>query len=328
MQYRDWGERSPRWRGIRSETVDVCGTRVHYLRADADHGVPSDAPVHLLVHPMAAAGSLWLDLIRPLAAYGPVIAPDLPGTVLGDTEAPSIDAARLAPSARFLRAFAGALDLRRLVVHGWSMGGQVAIRLAALAPKLVDRVVLACPPVPVPVTRLQRLGWQTIGRGAVTFGPALARALVGLWGRRAIDTKLSYLAESTTRSLRPLGGDPTRIPVDTKALLIDQVGNLRARPTRMGHAATAFAAVVRDILVDPTAALEAIDRVSAPVLLLWGAEDRIVVRPMITEVLARRPDWDLRVFSAAGHLLPLELPDEYVAAVATWLEARPVGSAP
>lgn len=181
MQYRDWGERSPRWRGIRSETVDVCGIRVHYLRHDAAHHADPNAPVHLLVHPMTAAGSFWLDLIRPLAAYGPVVAPDLPGTVFGDTEAPSVNTARLAPSARFLRAFAGALNLHRLVVHGWSMGGPIALRFAALAPELAERVVLTCPPLPMPLTPLQRLGWQTFGRGAVTLGPVLARALVRLW---------------------------------------------------------------------------------------------------------------------------------------------------
>jgi hypothetical protein len=31
---------------------------------------------------------VWLDALDPLTAYGPVIAPDLPGAVLGHTEAP------------------------------------------------------------------------------------------------------------------------------------------------------------------------------------------------------------------------------------------------
>ena len=31
MEYREWGERSPRWAGIRSETITVCGSSVHFL---------------------------------------------------------------------------------------------------------------------------------------------------------------------------------------------------------------------------------------------------------------------------------------------------------
>jgi hypothetical protein len=34
VQYADWGERAARWSGIRSETVDVHGTKAHYLVTD------------------------------------------------------------------------------------------------------------------------------------------------------------------------------------------------------------------------------------------------------------------------------------------------------
>lgn len=144
---------------------------------------------------------------------------------------------------------------------------------------------------------------------------------------RLIDTKLSYLVKSTTEALRQTSGDPARVPTDNIALWVEQLTALRTQPTRMGHAATAFAAVVRDIFVDPAAAREAIDRVKAPILPLWGAEDPLIVRPMITDVMSHRPDWDLQVFADAGHLLPLELPEEYVATVAGWLESSPVGTA-
>lgn len=46
-RYRDWGVRSPRWAGIRSETVTVAGTRVHYLRCDTASEAPPGAPTHL-----------------------------------------------------------------------------------------------------------------------------------------------------------------------------------------------------------------------------------------------------------------------------------------
>jgi hypothetical protein len=39
MHDEDWGQRSPRWAGIRSEVVAVQGMNVHLLRADASQSV-------------------------------------------------------------------------------------------------------------------------------------------------------------------------------------------------------------------------------------------------------------------------------------------------
>jgi pimeloyl-ACP methyl ester carboxylesterase len=69
----------PRWAGIRSEVVAVQGMDVHLLRADAAPDVAPEAPTQLFVHPMGATGALWLDVLGPLRAHGPVVAPDLPG---------------------------------------------------------------------------------------------------------------------------------------------------------------------------------------------------------------------------------------------------------
>lgn len=324
MRYRDWGERSPRWQGIRSETIDVCGTSVHYLRADAHESVP-EAPVQLLVHPMAAAGTLWLDAIRPLTAHGPVIAPDLPGTVLGETPAPTVKAARIAPSARFLRAFVSALGLDRVVVHGWSMGGLVAAEFAALVPRHLARLVLVNTPLPMPLTRSQQIGWRTVGRTVISLGPPLAHTLVRLWGRTVVETKLSMLRRSTptTATLRGAGGDTERVAPENLELWTEQLTALHASPERMSYTATAFASVVRGIFVDPAAIEAAFDRIAAPVLLVAGAQDPMVEQAMIDAARTRHPDWDLHVFPSAGHLVPLELPDEYAATVGKWMTGHP-----
>jgi hypothetical protein len=90
MRHTDWGVLSPRWAGIRSQEIDVCGTSVHYLSAD----VGQAGPTHLLIHPMAGSASMLLDLIAPLSTLGPVIAPDLPGTLFGHTGSPHPRAAK------------------------------------------------------------------------------------------------------------------------------------------------------------------------------------------------------------------------------------------
>jgi pimeloyl-ACP methyl ester carboxylesterase len=297
----------------------VCGTSVYYLRADADADAAAyPVPTHLLVHPLGAAGMFWLDLMGPLRGYGHVVAPDLPGALFGHTDAPGAHAVRVGPNARFVRAFISALDLDRVVVHGWSMGGLVAARFAAIAPDRVQRLVLANAPLPAPLTMRQRVGWQTLGRLVLTVGPVLARALVRLWGRRAIDWKLAYLREWTPSSTE-LGGDPSRIAAENIALWREQLAKLRANPNNVGLLATAIASVVWENFVDQRPTLAAIDRITAPTLLLWGEEDPLVERATVDRVLARRPDWALHGIAGAGHAAPLEVPDRYVEAVGQWL---------
>ncbi|GLW06949.1 hypothetical protein Misp01_20790 [Microtetraspora sp. NBRC 13810] len=108
MRYADWGERSPRWAGIRSQEIDVSGTKVHYLSAGKGQG----GLTHLLIHPMAGSASMWTDTIAELSAHGPVIAPDLPGSVFGHTDSPHPRASKAELGARFLRAFTGRMGLK------------------------------------------------------------------------------------------------------------------------------------------------------------------------------------------------------------------------
>jgi pimeloyl-ACP methyl ester carboxylesterase len=317
VQEIDWGARSPRWAGIRSETLKVGGTSVHYLRAEAGANAPADAPTHLLVHPMAAGGTFMLDLIGPLTAFGPVIAPDLPGSIFGHTVTPRHRAARLESSATFLRAFTGELGLERVIVHGWSMGGTVAMKFAAASPDRVGRVVLANPTLPARLTARQWLGWQTLGRLAVLVGPPLARGLVRLWGPPVIDRKLAALGKS--EKLAGAGGDLSRIPAESVKLWTEQLADLRAHPQLMGAAAAAFASATAGMFIHRRRTLHIIDGVMAPVLLLWGDQDPLIERAMIDDILARRPDWEFHLLESAGHMAPLEMPEDYAEAVGRWL---------
>ncbi|MBA2316438.1 MAG: alpha/beta fold hydrolase [Euzebyales bacterium] len=169
MRYPNWGLRSARWSGIRSETVDVRGVPVHYLAADPAPGAP-DAPTHLLVHAMTGSGTNWLDLIPPLATLGPVLAPDLPGTVAGHTPSPTRRGPRAETNARFLRAFARTLDLDRIVVHGWSMGGLVSALFADLASERIVGLALTAPPLAVAAH--QHHGGARLAHGRSARDPA------------------------------------------------------------------------------------------------------------------------------------------------------------
>lgn len=126
MRYDDWGERAPRWAGIRSVMTSLAGVPVHYLAAEAVSTADDAAPTHVLVPAMTGDASAWIDLVGPLRELGPVVAVDPPATVTGHTGAPYRRGPRAETDARFVRAFVEHLDLGPVVLHGWSMGRLVA----------------------------------------------------------------------------------------------------------------------------------------------------------------------------------------------------------
>jgi pimeloyl-ACP methyl ester carboxylesterase len=309
VEYRDWGERSSRWAGIRSETVEVCGSSVHFLTADAAR---PGAPAHLLIHSTLGSATNWLDTIRPLTACGQVIAPDLPGTLAGRTASPHRSAARAEINARFLRAFTATLGLRDVVAHGWSIGGLEALLFADLAPERVGGLVLVAPTLPGPLSAAQELGWQTLGRLTVAAGSPVLRGLLRLTGRRLLELK------KRRYGLAAYGGDPSRLSPDITALWAEELDTMRARPDRLPDAVTAFTSAVSALYVNRRPVQAAIDRVAVPTLLLWGDQDPLIGRPIIDDLAARRPDWSLHVFESVGHLLPVEVADAYADVVAEW----------
>ena len=319
MQYDDWGERCPRWSGIRSETLNVDGSRVHLLRADAGPGARHDAPTQLLVHGAAGSSTVWLDTIARLTSVGPVVAPDLPGSVFGETATSRARQARLDANVVFLDRLTATLGLDQVVLHCLSMGGMAGLLFAAEHCR-VERLVLVNSLLPVRMRGIEWFAWQTLGRLALTVGPAMMRVLMRLWGRRLVDTKLRYLTdpEKLAEAGRSFGGDMTRAEPESLALALDQTREIAEHPARMAYAATAFASATSSAFVSRRRMLAAIDRVAVPVLLVWGDQDRMVVRRVVDHALQRRPDWQLHVLESVGHNAPLEQPEAYVDAVLGW----------
>jgi pimeloyl-ACP methyl ester carboxylesterase len=307
----DLGDRSPRWAGIRSGFVDVDGIRVHMLRADAAVAAQPDASTHLLLHGVGSTAASWLDVMGPLTRIGPVVAVDLPGA--GRTVPPDRRAARPEAHARLLGPLVRALGLERAVVHGWSMGGLVAVLLAAHEPHRVERLVLANPGLPGPLSALGVLGWQTVGRSVLGAGAPLARWLLRLLVRR-------MAAKGTMPTSRPelIGGDLSRMSPEIATLLTEEREWVMSQPWRIDGYVTQWAATTSALYVRRRHVTEAIDRVAVPTLLLWGDDDPLIGRAVIDDVLARRPDWELHVFESVGHAPPLEMPEAYVDAVARW----------
>jgi pimeloyl-ACP methyl ester carboxylesterase len=320
----DWGRYTPRWEPIRSEYLDVAGLNTHVLWAEHGRAAGAcdgtDAPLHLLVHPMASSAAAWLDVMAELRGHGPVIAPDLPGALFGGTELPHPKWGRAVPSAQFLRELLHRLDHARVVVHGWSFGGTIALLLADRIPERIAGMVLTNPALPGDMGRLQEVGWRTVGRAGMSLAEPPLRGLVALpWTRLMLGHRPVIDPDRLAAArLRMLGGETTRCSPEQIGLFSEQVRTLHDHPRRRAAAVTVGASALASMLTERDALLRVIDRLSTPVLLISGGVDPVIGRERIEALTGRRPDWTHFGEPTAGHMLPWEIPARYAAEVTRW----------
>ena len=303
----DWGARRDRWAGVRSEIVEVGGTDVHVLRADG----PAGGVPHLLVHGLGGVATNWIEVVAGLAEHGPVVAPDLPG--FGRTEPPHPRASRVPANVAFLRALLRRLGWERAVVHGNSMGGMLATLLALRAPEQVERLVLASPALPTSRRRMHEIDPLTLVRFLPFAVPGAGRVAL-----RAMRARISPEQE-WEQSAQFLHGDPERLSPELQAIGLENLVSGRDVHWRLRGLVHAGESVVSSLLGARTL-VRAVDEVTAPTLVVWGDADRLVGRAVIDHLGERRPDWDLVALPAVGHVPMAEAPDDYLAAVAAFLD--------
>jgi pimeloyl-ACP methyl ester carboxylesterase len=316
VQYADWGERATRWSGIRSEMVDVRGTKVHYLVTDQTR--TPEGPVHLLVPNPANSASNWLDVLAELRPHTHAIAVDLPGTIAGHTALPNRRAAGIETNALFLRAFTDALELDQVVVHGWSAGGMIALLFADQAPERVAGLVLVAPALPPPLSDSEARKWQVLGKAGLAVAAPVALVLLRIAGRRVLAAQLRVLDDpaSVADSKWNTGGDLTKLSPELAGLLRAEMSAVE--PARLASAVTVYASLMSLMFVRRQPALDAMRRVQAPTLLVWGDDDRLTPRATIDDWTAQRPDWSLAALHRVGHAAPIEAPADYARTVADW----------
>ena len=230
---------------------------------------PRDAPLLVLVHGFTGSKENWLPLMRELSRSHRVIAVDLPGwgesdRLAGADYGPVAQAARLAA---FIRALPQAPEL----VVGHSMGGQIVGLLAARHPETAPRIVLMS------------------SAGVRYEENAFANAVL------AGDNPFQVTNRAELkRYLGIVFADPPFVPWPASEALV-----------RRRRADADFEQRVLDgIGRGPDAfALEAeLGNISAPTLLLWCREDK-VIDISAAEVFARGlPDSRSVILSGCGHM--------------------------
>lgn len=282
-----------RWAPAPSDFVEIKGQLVH-LR---DEGPRDDPAPIVLLHGTSASLHTWEGWTKVLKVQRRVISFDLPGFGLTGPFAGQYtpDDYRGDTYARFVIDMLDALKLPRVVLGGNSLGGEIAWRVATLAPDRVERLILvdaAGPPFTpesVPIgfmaMRLPVLGWIS--------QHLLPRDLVA-------------------DSVHDVYADPARVTpalVDRYYELTLREGNRRALNLRLNQ-----------MVIGEDA--ERIAQVKQPTLILWGAQDRLIP-PATGQDFARRiAGSQLVVLDGLGHVPQEEDPARSLQPVKAFLGLR------
>jgi pimeloyl-ACP methyl ester carboxylesterase len=265
-----------RWAPPPSDFIELDGQLVH-LR---DVGRRSDPLPVVLIHGTSASLHTWDGWVRQLQPHRRVISFDLPGFGLTGPR-PDGDY-RGDADARFVLALLDRLQVGRAVLGGNSLGGEVAWRVATLAPARVAQLVLVdasgLPAAPGALPLGWRIArWPVAGRLMEWFLP---RAMV-------------------VQGLVQVYADPTRITeglVDRYFELTLREGNRRALGERLRQKVWGADA-------------ERIGGVTQPTLILWGAEDRLIPWSVGEDLAARIAGSRLVRLEGLGHVPHEEDPE-------------------
>lgn len=258
----------------------------------------------VLVHGFMMSHYYFDNILPRLSARWDVIALDLPG--FGESDRPPGDRFGYdrASFAKVVAEVMERLGVPQAAVLGHSMGGGVALALAARRPELVERLVLVSAAVyPLPL-------------------PAYAKVLLQPTVGRLVWRHLFTKGELRRALLRDHFKDPAPV---TDAF----VDYYWARLNRAGGRDAAWAAACK------LGALEAHTpdpgRVRAPTLLLWPDEDRVIPFDHARRLLRAIGGAQLRVVPCCGHGVHLERPDEFLRQLEPFLAdetARPLVTTP
>jgi pimeloyl-ACP methyl ester carboxylesterase len=263
--------------------VAVDGCRV----ALADWGRPFDRsrPTVLFLHGAGMDHTVWAFQARALAHHGcNALAPDLPGH--GASKACPAFAAHIAERARWLARLLDTLGLEGIDLVGHSMGGLIALALAA-ADRRVRRLVLIGTAARMPVH-------PDLLRAAREDG-SQAAALIVDW---AFATARKCGAQAVPGSWMPMAA--------MRLLLASRPGVLADDLDACNHW-TDGEAVAR--------------RITCPVLVLTGAEDRMTPPRACRQLAELIPHSQFRALAGAGHMPMLECPRELLAEIRRFLDA-------
>lgn len=272
-------------------TEEPDGLRVHWR----DEGC-RDCPAIVLLHGSSASLHTFEPLVKRLGAEFRVITLDLPGH--GLTGPSPRDDYTVAGMFEAVDSVIRAAGLERFTLGGNSMGGFITWRYALDHPDRIDALILldaaGMPPRAGEARPPSNIGFRIL-RNPV--GRALAEQITPRFlVRRSLEQTVAR-KELVTEAM-----------VDRYWELLRFPGNRRAT-------------VLRATTRDPARADE-VGKISSPVLILWGKQDRLIPVSSATTFKERLPQAETIILENVGHIPMEEAPDATAAAIRKFMAAK------
>ncbi|MDA3645438.1 alpha/beta hydrolase [Saccharopolyspora indica] len=263
---------------------------------------PAGAPCVVLLHGamLDTAELTWRHLMPALARDRRVVAVDMPRHGGSRPWEGLLDQARME---RVVEELLDHLGVSRAVLVGLSMGGGVGIGYALARPERVAGLVAINPGGLDDKRPLQLLTWLSLQcspllRWSMRWAASpsvLRRSMLRTFARGEGTRDLGVLMELIGAEAR------RRVEHGERALDDWQIAAYGPRRMRLNH-------------------IPELPRLRVPSLWVHGREDALVGRAVMRRAVAAAPGAVLAEIGGAGHLAPLDQPDEVAAAITSFLD--------
>lgn len=279
---------APPWPGRK---VRVGDAELFVRSTPGDDGEPA-----LCVHGLGGASTNWTDFTGLLAPWLSVQALDLPG--FGRSDPPPARDYSIAADTRTVIRYLDESGRGPVHLFGNSMGGVIAILIAAQRPDLVRTLTLTSPAVPD--LRPRRLRTDPLLTLALIPGTAgMIRRRISRYPARARASAVINMCFA----------DPSRVPPNRLTEAAEEIEMRDGLGWSTDALLRSLRGLVRSYVRTGRHGLWAsMAAIKAPTLVVWGARDRLVDAALAPRVAQTIPGARLLVLENVGHVAQLEDP--------------------
>lgn len=280
-------ELTPAYAPAPSAFVEINGMQVHYR----DEGDPADTLPLVLIHGTAASLHTFETWAAALKQKKRVVRMDLPAFGLTGPF-PNRDYS-MDHYLEFLEGFLNARGIRRCILGGNSLGGQIAWEFTLKKPEMVDKLLL-----------IDAAGYP-LQSASVPIGFRIARTPY-------LSAVMTYITPRSMveSSVENVYADKSKVSEDLVTRYFDltlRAGNRQALVDRMNT-------------VYDTTRVQRVKNIQQPTLVLWGAQDQLIPLRSAYRFHHDLPNDTLVILNNAGHVPMEENPTESLNAVLYFLK--------